>query len=86
MDQNRLQQKRRKRQAKRKGAQVRARRQVIAETEARNMGPKKKLVIPTGLTVPKAQSGLLGRLFGGTQVTPDQMDTEPAQIVRGEPS
>jgi hypothetical protein len=84
MNQNRLQQKRRKRQAKRKEAQGRARRRNIEASRLRD-----KTSVPYSLPGSKPATpspGFLGRLFGGTQVAPDQMDTEAAPIVQGESS
>ncbi len=80
MNENRLQEKRRKRQAKRKQAQLRARRRNIEASKLREKGPAHyHLPGRRAETAP----GFFGKLFGGTQVTPDQMDEAPAPIVGG---
>lgn len=81
MNQNRLQQKRRKRQANRKEAQVRARRRNMhaEQTRANASAP---YALP-GRKPATVSPGFFSRLLGGTQVTPDQMDPAPAPIVGG---
>lgn len=76
MNQNKLQQKRRKRQAKRKDAQARARRAGLA------LGEKQK---KDALRARQPhQPGWLGRALGqGTQITPDQPDAVAAPIITG---
>lgn len=71
MNQNKLLAKRRKRQAKRKDAQVRARRRTIAEAVARSRPAK----IRAPLTEAEAQ-----KLLGGVEVAPVQFDAEPAPV------
>lgn len=81
MNQQQLQNKRRKRQAKRKVAQVTARRRNHAEKLAT---AKNRPWINAGSVAPKQVApGFFGKLFGGTQITPDQMDTEAAPISGG---
>jgi len=80
MNQHKLQQKRRKRQANRKEAQARAKRRGQAEKSQRETAlyelshPRKPRQVPPGF---------FGKLFGGTQITPDQMDAEPAPLEGG---
>ncbi len=81
MNQNRLQEKRRKRQAKRKEAQVRARRRNIEAAHLRD-GGSKPYSLP-GSKPATVSPGFFSRLLGGTQVTPDQMDQASAPIVGG---
>jgi len=83
MNQNRLQQKRRKRQAKRKLAQATARRRVIAESRNPTSDWRGRL----GRAQPaESEQSLLSRLIGmggGARIAPDQMDQDPAPIVGG---
>lgn len=80
MDQNRLQEKRRRRQVKRKAAQDRARRRVIAQArEDERTGE-----IVTKARVAMEEPGFFDRVRrmmpGGSPVTGHQLDAEPAQI------
>lgn len=83
MNQHKLQQKRRKRQASRKAAQVTARRRGQEEKAARDRMIAK---MRADILKPKPmRQGLLERFFNGTAVTGDQMDREAAPIVGGAP-
>jgi len=74
MNQNKLQQKRRKRQAKRKDAQARARRTGLhLEQKQRNDAHRAK----------HAHPHYPGVLSQGVQITPDQPDAEAAPLVTG---
>jgi hypothetical protein len=81
MNQNRLQEKRRKRQAKRKQAQATARRRNAAEREARDHAVaqmRKAKPVPV-------KPGFLASLLGaGVPVSGEQMDAEPAPLVSGD--
>ena len=84
MNDQKLQQKRRKRQAKRAVAQVRARRRGEVEKVQREKALA-ALNRPKVLAAPADLIGGVGRrlrgLFGGVSLTPDQMDAQAAPIV-----
>lgn len=71
MNQNKLQQKRRKRQAKRKQAQARARRHSLALRDKQNKDFLKSK---------NAKPAIMSQ---GTQITPDQPDAEAAPLITG---
>lgn len=85
MNQHRLQQKRRKRQAKRKAAQITAKRRetTLRAEKARAVEIARMASVAKRMSPEANKPSLFSRVFGGTQITPEQMDSTPAPIVGG---